>query len=413
MPNPHPGVVLGAISGTSQLENGGCGIGQAIPPRTQPASVPTIRPSGPYPWDGAGYGASATHQSTYQPGVPATVQGQQYPQAAWAPPNSLFPQPTPPQPQQVAPLQFATPQVASTVPPLLNQQSFAGEFPGVPRRFIEQIQRGEFINFNALYTAIVYGSTATPGFSLVMDENPAGEFPVMSFVQKTVARTRITDFAGWVRTWNVFLSVTAIFRPHLVPHLHRYQQIITRYASTFPARFWLAYDTSFRQKLANNPHLPWGSVDAELYDTFLRSAPNLPSLNADANVAVVSSSGNTHQPAVRSQAATGGRFHCGRHGHFVRYCPEVQRSGSHTQRASTTNPVSSAARVATPSAPRPPVVTSAAPPFHAPQRASSASGVCFAWNNGNRCPPGCRREHRCIICHGLHPRDSCPHATSG
>ena len=53
------------------------------------------------------------------------------------------------------------------------------------------------------------------------------------------------------------MSIASAFRPHLMPQFLGYQQIITRFATTYPVRFWLAYDASFRQKMANNPQLAW------------------------------------------------------------------------------------------------------------------------------------------------------------
>ena len=344
------------------------------------------------------------HTTTHVPQFPAPVP--MFSHAGWAPPSTVAPH----RPQAPQPPHFATPQVAPPLRTPESQPSFPGEFPGIPRRFIEQIQRGESINFDALYTAIVYGSTATPAFQLVMDENPVGEYPVMSFVQNTRARTRIMDFTGWVRTWNVYMSVAGTFRPHLLPQMGQYFQIITRYASLVPARFWLAYDRSFRQKMANNQIPSWGSLDTELYDVFLRGAPSLPSVNAESNVARVSSSDSASRPAASTRGASGGCYHCGRHGHYVRYCPDAQRNAPRTQQRSTQPTHTTTSTTVTTSSTRTPP---AAQPFRAPQRSSSASSVCFAWNNGNQCPPGCRREHRCIICNGLHPRDSCPHATSG
>ena len=45
-----------------------------------------------------------------------------------------------------------------------------GAFPGVPSRFITQIQRGEFVNFDSLYSAILHGSSGRQGYSLSLDD---------------------------------------------------------------------------------------------------------------------------------------------------------------------------------------------------------------------------------------------------
>ena len=378
----------------------------AFPPTTSPA-FPTVLPHSAsipsQPWSSS-FTPPVAQGGVYAPirPVPPTVQPLSFPPPPPPPPPApplVFghPQPQPPNP---------TPQVHPQANSQLTNNLFPGGLPGVPRRFIDQIHRGECINFHALYTALLYGTTASPGFSLVMDENPAGDFPVMSFVQKNVAKNKITTFAAWIRTWNTYMSIAAAFRPHLLTELIGYQQIISRFATTYPVRFWLAYDAAFRQKMANNPHLSWGIEDNELYIMFLRSAPLLPSVNAEANAARFGDSGGSSSQPSQQRRGRGPCFNCWGFGHVAAQCQYAPRGGGPVQQQSNSQ-TSTGGQARQSSGTQAQTGYTTAPPFHAPQRASSASGVCFAWNNGSRCPPGCRRDHRCILCNGLHRRDEC------
>ena len=284
-----------------------------------------------------------------------------------------------------------------------NNQISLGAFPGIPNRFIQQIQRGECINFHSLYSAIVHGSASRNGYSLAMDEQADSDLPTLSILKKSAVKDKIKNFAAWLRTWNVFMSVFIQYRPHLVPQLLSYQDTITQLASTYHTQYWLAYDAAFRQKMANNPFLRWDVEDITIFNSYLRAAPVL----ASASLPVSNSGpsgGAVARPASQSSSAC---WNCGRYGHFYRACHyAVRPSGPPRPRppppqiASQANPMPAAQ-------PQQGGIATAPPPFCAPQRAGQGRGLCFAWNNGQQCPADCRRDHRCTYCHGLHPRKDC------
>ena len=96
-------------------------------------------------------------------------------------PFSLTPQPVQPQPQFPSLTQPGSVGFGSTNPSLS-----LGAFPGVPARFIMAIQRGEFVNFHHLYSAIIFGSSSRPGFALVLDDHTESSSPAVSVVPKEV-----------------------------------------------------------------------------------------------------------------------------------------------------------------------------------------------------------------------------------
>ena len=277
-----------------------------------------------------------------------------------------------------------------------------GAFPAVPSRFITQIQRGEFVNFDSLFSSLVHGSSGKQGYSLALDDKDDNDMPTISILKQSSEKGKIKNFASWSRAWNTFMTIFVHFRPHLVSQLMSYQNSITQLASTYYAQYWLAYDAAFRQKMANNQFLRWDIEDTFLFNSYLRAAPVL----ASAALPVSSASTGT----TSSSSKDNGRcFQCGKFGHFQKRCPNY---GS------------------LPPPPPPPLPPTAAwgqansvprsssqqgnngnAPFRVPQRGTQRSGinsgVCFPWNNGEQCPDNCRRVHKCSFCGDLHARCIC------
>ena len=91
-------------------------------------------------------------------------------------------------------------------------------FPGVPSRFIQQIQRGKYVNFDSLYSAIIYGSNTKQGFPIIIDDQSEHSAASMSLVSKSIddKKGRIRNFSAWLGIWNMFMSVFLHYRLQLI-----------------------------------------------------------------------------------------------------------------------------------------------------------------------------------------------------
>ena len=189
------------------------------------------------------------------------------------------------------------------------------------------------------------------------------------------------------------MQVFVHHRPHLAGQLVSYQTTISRFANEYHLNAWYAYDAAFRQRMANNPMLSWSTVDDEIFNAYLRSAPILPSTNL---LNTPSQPAYTIPGAQRSgPRATRLCFTCSSPDHVARVCPLNNRptTGGGAGFPPRQQPRSQM-------------------PFRAPPSQSPAwpyPDNCKNWNNGYPCPTGatCTREHRCNFCNGLHARHSC------
>ena len=269
---------------------------------------------------------------------------------------------------------------------------------------IQQIQRGEYVNFDALYSALTFGQTSRPGFSLLMDNHPELDLPALSFKERSTEKAKITNLGGWLRTWNAFMSIYTQFRPHALPQLLEYLDTITEFANTHPMRHWLAYDRAFRLYMANSPTASWGTENSRIFNRFLRNAPLLSSVNLPVSTSEDTPVSTASTSQSRQQSFRPGPcFNCRNFGHKIADCPYASQSSS-TTASSHMNTVSHAPRA---SAHRAHKGNSVQSPFRAPQRPGDARGTCGDWNLGAPCPPGCRKDHRCSFCGRLHPRYDC------
>ena len=301
-------------------------------------------------------------------------------------------------PTQTQPLgPSAPPLQVPAFPPGQNNSSFhhsqvhLGAFPGVPNKFILQIQKGEYVNFDALFSSLLGVPSHSQGYSLVLAEADS-DSPSISVLKDPAKERKIRGFPNWIRAWNTFFSVAIHFRPHLVTQLLAYQSAISQLASTYHLAYWLAYDVAFRQKMANNPLMRWDVEDSTLFVSYLRAAPVL----ASAALPVAAPSPAQAPAAHRTYQAKSSDakcFGCGRTGHFQKQCPSAPTPAAHPGPAPSP----------------PPNTPSGTPPFRDSRLQPAGSGVCFSWNNGRPCPAGCNREHRCSFCGKLHSRSECPH----
>ena len=274
--------------------------------------------------------------------------------------------------------------------------------PAIPQRFITRIQRGEFVCFHSLYSAMTSSHREREGYSFSVEdaleelEHGTGNNDGMVLsVRPRRTRARIEDYTEWMRTWNEFLAVLSHYQPHLLPQLFRYQAAITRFAERYEnLEDLMAYDAACRRLICNNPMtVTWDDViaNSEIYDIYLRNAPVKRRYGRNQR-------GESNTPVVTSASARRESYRppggsmcwiCGRGGHISRHCPAAHTVAS--QSSSTSQSPSVQARTSN--------STSA---FRAPQR------PCYPWNDTGVCNHvNCRWAHRCSLCNGNHPRSRC------
>ena len=265
--------------------------------------------------------------------------------------------------------------------------------PAVPSRFVTRIQRGEFICFHSLFSAMTSShNSRSTGYSFTVDdaleeveEGRGREDGMVLSVRPRRSQVKIEEFVDWMRTWNEYVAVLSHFQPHLIPQLFRYQAVITRFAERFEEHEdWLSYDAACRRLIANNPSLTYDDVIAntELYDIYLRNAKIKKRFGRHQRGEEGSGVSSSSSSKKVESSSTGGAtvkkcYSCGKPGHIAQHCSK--KSGQ----SSNSGPQG----------------------FRDPQRSAEEQGPCYQWNDHGFCnDPNCRWFHRCSQCDGPHPR---------
>ncbi len=116
---------------------------------------------------------------------------------------------------------------------------------------MRRIRKGKFVSFDKLLPS----SPDLPPVPTTKREPSA---------PKQTRTRRVTDLTTWLEAWNVFLLVRIHSAPHSALELAKYQALICRLFSGYPAAPCLRYDELFRQAAARNPLLPWDELKEDL-----------------------------------------------------------------------------------------------------------------------------------------------------
>ena len=267
---------------------------------------------------------------------------------------------------------------------VVHNAEFQTPLPPFPTRIINQIQRGEFLSFDSLYSIIIHGHTAKPAYSLVVGEEDtilgAAARTMLSVTESQVQETKckVTSFRAWLSTWNEYYATYVAAWPLLALELLQYQRSITRFAGSHTLAAVLAYDKAFRQNVAtyrnHQVRFRWDRVSEDIFSRHLRG--HEVSFSPQAEVRQASARPRLQVQVQRPRDR--GCFTCGSTDHLKATCPQLSAPSS----SSFTTP-----------------------PFRAPQ--SQPTVFCLRYNSGTPCGDDCKREHRCMLCLGSHPRKAC------
>ncbi len=114
--------------------------------------------------------------------------------------------------------------------------------PSLPKRLVERIGTGEYVDFGELPPA--------KGKSLPLPQAGEGQVVVVQATDLMATRKTIPDFATWLQCFGLFTAVVAAAQPKRVPELMANQAIIAKASQTYRWPSWVVYNQAFRQEMA-------------------------------------------------------------------------------------------------------------------------------------------------------------------
>ncbi len=136
-------------------------------------------------------------------------------------------------------------------------QAVSGVFGPVPGYLVNIIKKNLFIDFTMLRPCN-------------LDKLPAVE-PVgpqltkLLKCDKTSELKPIENFTDWAEAWGVYAGVMSRHCPAKLSDLIGYFLLIAKTSRDMSGQGWIAYDSAFRKKAADDASLSWSTIDLSLY----------------------------------------------------------------------------------------------------------------------------------------------------
>ena len=127
--------------------------------------------------------------------------------------------------------------------------------PPVPRKLVNRIQVGEFIDMAELLPDRM-GISSTPLFSGEKDDKQPTK----------TKRRQVTNILEWVQCYSIYVAVLTGKHPSRIQDLMGYQSLIVEACLEYGSETWLGYDRRFRQMAAAAPGTVWAKIDPTLWN---------------------------------------------------------------------------------------------------------------------------------------------------
>ena len=137
----------------------------------------------------------------------------------------------------------------------------------IPKRLVDRILTGEFINFNDLLPNVVSAVSGSKPSSTVLKLDLAEGGP-FQFVEDSASRGKarhIHDLCTWLEAWTLYMHTILQVAPHRLSELLGYQALIVEANRRFLPEGWLDYDYQFRQAAAADTSLRWDHIEATIW----------------------------------------------------------------------------------------------------------------------------------------------------
>ena len=129
--------------------------------------------------------------------------------------------------------------------------------PLIPKRVVERIQEGDYIDFSEL--SPVKGKVRAP------PPHWEGHILVVQLEDLEGSKRLIPDFQTWTQCFVIFAAALLKRYPEKAAALMAYMYEMAKNARKFKWPSWVIYDQNFRQKMATKPGLDWASIDSTVY----------------------------------------------------------------------------------------------------------------------------------------------------
>ena len=104
--------------------------------------------------------------------------------------------------------------------------------PAAPRRVIQQVRAGEYVNFNHLLPS--HTAASKEDYSIKVGAgNSAYSQPSLSLVPRVSKSNKVHDLNTWLTAWNTYARIYIHFYPGFADQLLYYQTQICRYSTQY------------------------------------------------------------------------------------------------------------------------------------------------------------------------------------
>lgn len=135
--------------------------------------------------------------------------------------------------------------------------SVAAGLPALPKKLVEQIQGGQYIDFCELPPA--------KGRTRPLPSQDEGHIIVVRAEDLSGTRKMIPDLATWLQCFAVYMAVITNKEPDRTNNLLAYMVTIAKASTKYSWPSWVVYDQNFRQEAADNGLKDWAKVDPSIY----------------------------------------------------------------------------------------------------------------------------------------------------
>ena len=157
---------------------------------------------------------------------------------------------------------------AHTSDQLPSLVSIGQSLPLLPRKLVQQIRAGEYVDFAELPPA--KGRQLTP-------TSYTSQLVLVQLHEVERQRKLIPDFLTWSQCFAIYTAVLGRDQPHQIPELMAYQLEIAKCAKKYKWPSWVIYNLNFRQEAASKPGLSWATIEPSIYTQCFNSMAKDPS----------------------------------------------------------------------------------------------------------------------------------------